>query len=296
MGRRPARQNEVLGLLAHHGVMNSYTLSQLIKPALSTSRLRNVLATLKKNKLIVSGTLKIDGSPANYWMLASGDKVAERVMDITGLAASDLRLKSSHWSQYPHENLCTLFQAAVERQMPSVKVLRESANSFSELPDHLIVDQIRDNGYLPDICLGVPTSEPSDTNTEATYKWVAVEIDRTNRSKKRIAARTNIYSRHTSFDGLLYLMPDERAVRVLGEIYNTEGASESLRISGSKTSFLATGKAPRHLFSVNDLRLLCGEQEVLFTDWLSMIALSNTKGRDELLLRFPDTGASKNET
>ena len=291
MGRPATRQAEVLSLLARYGVMDIATLTQLLDHAPSQSTIREVLSTLKKKQLIKCGTLKIGGTPSNYWQLSKDKSAIERILAITGLSASKLRLKSCHWSQFPHENLCTLFQASIEKQMPSVIVLREAANDFSKLPDHLISERIKENGYLPDLCLGIPVFDPPDANTPKFYRWVAVEIDRTNRSKKRIAARTNIYSRHTAFNGLLYLMPDERMASQLSKIYDTRGARDSLRIEKGKKSFLARGTVSHTLFDCNKMMLLCDDQEISLSTWTALISATDMRSRDELLLRISDGAA-----
>ena len=288
MSRSPSRQNEVLKILAKYGVMDTNALNELLVKKLKGSWKRELFTTLKNKKLIVSGTSLIGGSPTQYWMLPDEADVYERVAARTGLKSSEFRTKRCHWSQYPHESLCTLFQASIERQMQSVRILREATNNFADLPQHLLSEQVKENGYAPDLCLGIPTSGNAEAQLDGAHRWVAVEIDRSVRSKKRVSERANIYSRHTAFDGVLYLVADQNSLENLRGIYVDQGAKNSLRITGCSNSFLASALVPKTLFDVNSLNVYCDTREISLNSWLALIAMTKSHKRDEMLLRISD--------
>jgi len=286
MSRSPTRQNEILSMIARYGVMNTQVLSQLLSRKLSPAWLRAALCRLERKKLLARGTCLLGGRPSCYWMLSNESNIQDRTTNLTGLDKSQIRSKSAHWSQYPHENLCTVFQASIERQMPSIWVLRESTGSFSKLPTHLLSERVKQNGYIPDLCLGIPTKLANTDNSTGSYRWIAVEIDRTQRSAKRVAARANIYSRHTSFSGVLYLMPNASLAASVREIYNARGASESVRLQGGSETFLAAAAVPQSLFDVNALKVACGKFEIPLSTWLALLVVSESQKRDAELLRI----------
>jgi len=295
MSPAATRQFEILRIIARYGVMNTQVLSQLLSDRLSPAWVRAALIRLETKKLIARGTCLLGGRPSNYWMLSNESESFDRAIALTGLDKSQIRTKSAHWSSFPHENLCTIFQASVERQMPSVWLLRESTGNFSQLPSHLISERVKRNGYLPDMCLGIPTKFSNVPHAVDSYKWIAVEIDRTRRSAKRVAARANIYSRHTSFAGVLYLMPNSSLADSVCKIYNTRGASESLRIKGGSLSFLAASAVPQSLFDVNALKVSCGKTEIPLTTWLALFVVAETHKRDSELLRISNNTLYMNE-
>ncbi len=286
MSRPPTRQNEILTLLARYGVMSTTTLTQLMSSKISDSWLRESLYILQKRNLVRRGTILLRGRPSQYWTLGNSPKIMEHTMQRTGLNESQMRDKSAHWSSFPHEDLCTIFQASVERQMPSVCILRESTNNFKTLPDHLLSERVKQNGYIPDMCLGIPTRFSKAPISDKGYRWIAVEIDRTHRSHKRMAARANIYTRHTSFAGLLYFMPDERSAHLVTKIYRSRGAASSSRITGGTDSFLATSCVPKSIFDVNTLLVNCGEFELPLPTWLALFSVCETHKRDAALVEF----------
>ena len=286
MGRSPKRQNEVLKLIARYGVMDSNQLIQLLGTKLRGSWRREIFTNLCNEGLVVSGTALIGGRPSHYWMLPDEPEVREMVSARIGLSLDQFRTKRCHWSHFPHEALCTFFHAACERQMPTLKILRESTKNFVNLPEHLLSQRVRESGHMPDLCFGVPIKNPESGKLDRGFNWIAVEIDRARRSKKRVAERTNIYSRHTSFCGLLYLVADDKAAKNLRKIYSEKGAKDSLRIKGSSKAFLASAVAPRSLIDAKNLKVFCDGFEISLTSWLSVFSTKNAQTRDELLTGF----------
>ncbi len=289
MSRRPTRQNEVLTLLSKYGVMSSRVLVQLLSDQISMSWLRGLLSNLERKNLIVKASCSIGGSPTHYWMLPDTDSSRSRTALRSGVHTSLFRHKRTRFSHYPHENICTLFQASLERQMPSLKIFRESTNNFDRLPEHLLSERVRENGYTPDICIGIPVHGSENTSSKISFRWIAVEIDRSWRSKKRISQRVNIYARHTAFAGLLYLVPNERDIENLREIYATRGGKESLRILGTRNAFLATAVVPHTLIDISKMKVWCGPHEIFLSTWIAMFAAGESQERDRLLLRISNT-------
>ena len=281
MSNKAIRQIEILGLLARYGVMDRATIAELMSKKVTKRWLRQVLANLASKGLIKKGSVQIGGYPCHYWLLASDQKTLDKVSDLTGIPICQFRDKSAHWSQYPHEAICTKVQATFERQLPYIWVLREASGEFKLLPEHLMSEKVREAGYLPDLCLGVPIIDANNKLVENTYRWIAVEVDRSHRSSKRLAARLNTYSRHTAFSGLLYFVPDEASLQKIETIYTTREAKKALRIKGGSSSFLASAVLPDSLFDVQKMSVKCGAGEMPLVTWLALISLRETHKRDE---------------
>lgn len=280
----PHRRNEILSLFVRYGILDINAIDAILKGEIGKKRIHKVLQDLVGKGFVRCGTIKLGGTPSHYWCLAQDEETQKRALAITGQDSRECRTKSCHWSQYPHEALCSYFQASILRQMPSVHVLREASRAFKELPEHLISEEFAEMGYLPDMCLGIPSLVGKEGEEKTVLKWVAVEIDRSARSKKRLISRTNIYSSHTAFSGLLYLTPDENEAKKLGAIYEDGGAKSSLRIKGANESFLALGTVPKGLIDVRERVLNCGGKSLSICEWLSLTALRSTRSRDAGLL------------
>lgn len=286
------RQIEILTLFVKYGVLGSKVIQSLLKESISSMRLRESLYGMEKRGLVCRVSMGVGGSPMSYWMLPDDASVKSRALQASGLDQKYFRNKRVRYSHIPHESFCTFVHASIERQMPSLWIYRESTAHFKNLPDHLLSETAKENGYTPDLCIGVPRRNADQSLSNTGYRWIAVEVDRTNRSKKRIAQRLNIYSKHTAFSGLLYLVPSESAVRSLMEIYGTRGGKDSFRLRGAANSFLSIGRTENELFDVNSKSIYCNDAVLPLGTWLSLFSVSEAHERDKVLseLSVPATG------
>ncbi len=285
MPKKAFRSQEVLWIIAKYGVISTKVLRLILSDKLGSRWLRQVLEKLEQRGLTIRATSNIGGRPVDYWMLSKEGASVIRTSKITEINQGNLRHKSSKYTHYPHEDLCTLFQVSVERQMPSVQVIREATGSMKDVPDNILSRRLRNLGYAPDLVLRLPF-EGKTTNNNESVKWVAVEIDRTYRTLKRLSQRVNMYARHTGFEGLLYLMPTELCLKTLMKVFEGRGAQEAFRIKGSEKSFLACGVVNDSFFDVNNVEIVVGGKSVSLSAWLSIVALTSKGKRDLEFQRY----------
>lgn len=276
MPRKPFRQNEILSLLARYGVLTTNNLTELLDSRISHSFLRSILYDLENNNLL----RRLRFKSGHCWAISSNTESILEVLKRTNTPKNLLRTKNLHWSAFPHESSCTTIQASLERSLPEVETFREGTLKFKELPSHLMSERVKQNGYTPDLVLKVAVENKNDSSAQSVFRYIAVEVDRTQRSKRRISQRANIYSRHTSFSGLLYFVPNIKNVASFQQIYKSRGAMDSIRLRGGEKSFLATTAIADSLFDAKDLivNTLQGEQSLC--DWVALIARFETHKRD----------------
>jgi hypothetical protein len=277
------RQREILALISRYGVLGSNTLHVLLKEVVDRECLRKTLKRMEEQNLISRIFLGSGGAPMAHWMIPDDDTMKGQALRATGLDPKHFRLKRVRYSHAPHEGVCTLVQASLERQMPRLWIYRESTADFRNLPPHLISEHSEESGNIPDLCVGVPGRNADPLISDKGYRWIGVEVDRTSRSKKRIAHRVNLYTKRTGFSGLLYLVPTLAAVKSVREIYLTRGDKSAYRLRGAAQSFLAVGVFPKSLFDVNAMRVWVGEHEIPLSTWLSLFALHDAHERDREL-------------
>jgi len=277
------RQLEVLDLLVRYGVLGIRTLHTLLTTPASMAQLLETLKGMEKRGLLCRLVFHPGGAPMSHWMLPYEQSAQAQALLATGLDENFLRRKAVRYSHIPHENVCTLVQASLERQMPKLRIVREATVGFEKLPSHLLSRLAKEKGYTPDICVGIPNGFSVAAQADASYRWIAVEVDRSYRSDKRIAQRLNVYTKHTAFSGLLYLMPTVGTQKTLQRIYDTRGGKDNLRLHGSSKAFLAIGTVPDSLFDVNAKSVWCGTQEISLATWISLFAMNEAEKRDRAL-------------
>lgn len=280
------RQLEVMSLLVRYGVLGIRTIHTLLQVPATMAQLLETLKGMEKRGLVCRLLFHPGGAPMSHWMLPLEQSSQGKALLATGLDVRFLRRKSVRYSHVPHENVCTLVQASLERQMPKLWIVREATSAFENLPKHLLTKLAKEKGYTPDLCIGIPSERADAAQSDAAYRWIAVEVDRSYRSHKRIAQRLNVYTKHTAFSGLLYFMPTPGTKATLQRIYDTRGGKDNLRLHGSAKSFLAIGTVPDSLFDVNAMSVWCGPQEISLATWLSLFSISEAAKRDHALSGF----------
>jgi hypothetical protein len=280
------RQLEILLLLAKYGVLGTVTIQMLLKEVVAMDKLRLTLKVMERRFMICRTLFHPGGTPMSHWMLPEDKKSQSQALKATGLDERFLRRKAVRYSHIPHEIVCTLVQASLERQMPKLWIAREATGGFDNLPNHLLSRFAKEKGYKPDLCLGIPNELGDSAHSTSAFRWIAVEVDRSYRSQKRIAQRLNVYTKHTAFSGLLYLMPTVGTQATLQRIYDTRGGKDNLRLHGSSKAFLAIGTVPDALFDVNAKSVWCGPQEISLATWLSLFMLREAEHRDRALSDF----------
>ena|GEM_PF-2385323 len=290
MPQQPHKQNQVLFMIAKYGVMSSRTVWELLDKKISYGAVRKLLNKLEERGLIVRPTELFGGQPVHYWMLSREKKSIAETVRLTGLPESQIVQSKMRYTHFAHEDLCTLFQLSMERGDPRIKVLRNKRGLNPELPAHLMMKRIVDQGYCPDLCLGIPQYSDTDWSKPSRYVWIAVEIDRSYRTATRLARRMNVYTKHTLFSGVLYFMPSSGTAKDLQNLYARRGGKDSLRLLGTKTAFLASAQLEKSRFSHWNLKVFVGGHEISLKDWLLIFSAVPRERRDKFLEEMLNKG------
>jgi len=283
MSQQAPRQSQVLSLIIKYGLISTKTLWELMDKEVSLHQVRATLYELHKKNLIISPNEIFGPTALKYWSLPLDSKRLQTISKIMEVPFEELRHSAVRFNEYPHEDLCTLVQVSIERIDSNIKVFRARARKYYGIPDHLISTKIKRLGYCPDLIVRLPVHAGAGELKPDSYRWIAVEVDRTYRTHKRLSHRLNIYAKHTHFGGLLYFMPTSGSAKKLHRIYETRVDKESYRLRKSSQTFLATAAPPKTLFDANVLRVFLGTCEMRLLDWLAVFSMSTGENRDEFM-------------
>lgn len=290
MPQQPKKQNELLLLFAKYGVMSSRVVWEVLDRKISYTAVRKLLNKLEERGLIVRPTELFGGQPVHYWMLSREKKAMAEIVRLTGLPENEILQSKMRYTHFAHEDLCTLFQLSMSGGDPRIKVLRNKRGLAPELPAQLMSKRIVDQGYCPDLCLGIPQYDDSDWSKPSRYAWIAVEIDRSYRTAVRLARRMNVYTKHTRFNGVLYFMPSSVTAKELQSLYARRGGKDALRLLGTKTAFLASAQLEKSRFSHRKLKVFVGKHEISLEDWLLIFSAVSPEQRDKFLEEIVNKG------
>jgi hypothetical protein len=284
MSRQAPRQSQVLALIIKYGLISTKTVWELMDREISLHQVRGILYELQKKNLIISPNQIFGPTALKYWSLPLDSKRLRSISQIMEFPFEELRHSAVRFNEYPHEDLCTIIQASIERVDSSLKVFRARARKYFGIPDWLISARIKRLGYCPDLILRLPVYEGAGEMKPNAYRWIAVEVDRTYRTRKRLAQRLTVYTKHTQFGGLLYFLPTSGSAKKLHQIYEIRGGKENLRLHNGHETFLATAVPPKSLFNPDELKVFVGTGETRLLDWLAIFSMST--GENEVVPIF----------
>lgn len=263
------RGEQVIRLLTIHGALSFGALRRILNPPITEKRLRDVLARLVKSGLIRRRLIHQNGGSASYYDIAEPQR-------------SDLCLPTVHSFLLTHNDLCALAVELLRKSFPEASYVRE--HDIPRTKEHRNVMKY-ENGTrdaLPDVLMVVPPHASGG----ATY--IAVEIERSTKSTKRLLKKFSKYGTRTLLDGVLYLSEDVRVLSALASRYQLSAAHRSLRVRHYKDHFFMVAGCPtKQLLEFSNPRTSLN-RPVSLHSWIhTLVSTPMSKRRDAA---FPDSG------
>lgn len=219
------RADEVIRLLAAHEALSLGALQALVVPAISEARLRKVLSGLVQEGVVNRRLFHLGGGKAVFFEIADPLR-------------SDRGIGSVHNSLLIHNDLCAFAVEALQRMHPEAICVREYSIPRSKALCDIMNYEEKSRDSLPDILMALP----GEVGGKPVF--IAVEIERSVKSTKRLLKKFGKYASRTCLDGVLYLSDDERVLSALRQRYQDGMAGRALRISHYKENFFVTAACP----------------------------------------------------
>jgi hypothetical protein len=220
-----SRSDAVVRLLGAHEALSFGALRTLIVPAISEKRLRTVLTRLIAGRVVKRRLFNLCGGRASYFEVADPLR-------------SDRGIGTVHNSLLMHNDLCAFAAETLQRMFPGAVCVREHAIPTCAQLRSVMRYKPKSRDSLPDILLVLP-AQPG-----GCAAFVAVEIERSVKSSKRLLKKFHKYASRTSLDGVLYLSEDEGVLTALRQRYQSEVAGQARRVGHYKNHFLLTAACP----------------------------------------------------
>jgi hypothetical protein len=223
------RADEVIRLLAAHEALSFGALKALLVPEISEKRLRRVVSALVNEGVIRRRLFHLSGGKAVFFELADPLR-------------SDRGIGSVHNSLLIHNDLCAFTVETLQRMLPEAICVREYAIPRSATLRGVMKYQEKSRDSLPDILLALPAE------TGGQPAFIAVEIERSVKSSKRLLKKFTKYASQTRLDGVLYLSDDDRVLSVLRQRYREQAAGRARRVGHYRDLFFLTASCPSKQF------------------------------------------------
>lgn len=265
------RSSAVLRLLTIHEALSLETLRALLNPEISTRRLRDVLGRLEKAHLVRRRRFNLDKGWTTFFEIAEPHR-------------SNLGITPVHSALLTHNDSCALVASLLASEFPEARLIREFAIPRDEELASAMLYERKTPDSLPDILISLPTGQK---NRNAL---IAVEIERSKKSAKRMRKKLRKYAFRTRLDGVVYVSEDPAVLTATAHHYQESTSSKSRRIGHYRDHFLITARCPtRQCLTFTDVSNSAGIP-VSLTDWIRTLAsISKDDRRD---ITFFESGAA----
>ncbi len=268
--KRPnVRGAELMRLLGRHEALSFGALQVLMVPAISEKRLRDVLSRLIKRRLVRRRLFNLLGGSAVFFEIAEPFR-------------SSLGIAPVHSSLLIHNESCSLAVELLSRKFPAARFVRERAIPRNEVLRTVMKFKKGTYDTLPDVLMILP----SETGPEPIY--IAVEIERSIKSVKRLVKKFSKYAIRTKLDGVIYLSEDDGVLTSLAGRYQADIVPTGLRVKHYKDHFFLTASCPtKQVFELGNLRNSVNAS-VSLSRWMHLLRTTPMLKRREIA--FLDSG------
>ncbi len=231
------RAKQILQLLKIHGPLSCKSLMQMIEPTIANRKLREALQRLRKRKLIEKRFERIFGGRGVFYNLAQSDESLTELSNYLGITVYEL--KQPHFSHRVliHSEYCALWTHVLSKMFPEAQIVRDFEFQNSSDAEKIMLASARELDLHPDLLLVFPKT---DAQEEVA---IAVEIERTPKTVKRLKHKLKKYANGTHVDGVIYLCDTEQIKNSIARVYESKSLQQSKRIGHYSENFLLFGNA-----------------------------------------------------
>ena len=226
------RRKQILRALYEHGALSFRTLEKIIEPRISRRDLQKVSKRLLDKNLITPHMATMPAGSFRFYRLTRSDAARKTVGKWLGVSPAELRQPHFRGRELYHTEQCAIWTAYLKSRFPDAKTIRdfqlveESGKIKTQNPDD------RDMDLVPDILLQFAAG-PEKQRVE-----IGIEIERFQKSEKRLVQKLRKLVTRTQLDGTVYFCEKGMIAEVVRNVFNSLHFGKSARVSHYSKHFI----------------------------------------------------------
>ena len=235
--KKHERAKQIIQLLIAHGPLSFRALQRLIEPYINKRRLLDALKRLQRRGFVNRRFERLFSGRGILYNLVQYDEALAELSEFMGLPVSKLKQPHFRYKELLHSECCALWVDAFQRLFPEVEVIRDFEFKDSPKAEQIMLVSADELDLHPDLLLVFP--KKGDQKEIA----LAVEIERSFKSVKRLRQKLRKYANGTHIDGLIYLCDSRYIANSISKVYETKPLQTSKRVGHYSENFLLFGDA-----------------------------------------------------
>ena len=233
--KKHIRAKQIIQLLMTHGPLSFRALQRMIEPYIKKRRLLDSLKRLQRRGFVDRRFERLFGGKGIFYNLSQYDESLAELSNYMGVPLEKLRQPHFRQKELLHSECCALWAHALKKLFPEVEIIRdfEFKNSFKA--EKIMLTSIEDLDLHPDLLLIFPEGEGHNEIA------IAVEIERSFKTIKRLRQKLKKYANGTHVDGVVYLCDTQYIANSISKVYESKPLQTSKRIGHYSENFLLFG-------------------------------------------------------
>ncbi|MBX9767611.1 MAG: hypothetical protein K2X47_10105 [Bdellovibrionales bacterium] len=225
--KQQPRGMQILKILGEHGSLSVRGLSEIVKPAMARRKLQECLQRLTQKRYVTKRNDTLFGGTAVFYQLTSDKLLLAQIALITDMDLEKFPPPKIWSAELLHSESCAVLCEKLKPEFPSWKVIREFHFHHYPRIKNILLESDPDTRESPDMLMSlkIASGRPSIN--------VAVEVERTQKSERRIREKLHKYASESRLDGVIYFCEDDSIGNRLRLIYKSKISERNLRIRGA---------------------------------------------------------------
>lgn len=275
-----SRRRQVLAALHEHGPLSLRTLERILKPEMTIRRLQETTKRLRDKGLIVRQFEDSSKNSEFYYQLGDSPAAKRKIAEWLKLGEDDLQHPCVRGKEVRHTEQCAIWAEFLKLLYPEAKVVRdlklrrEIKSQDGYTPDRYDLD------LVPDILLEFLRAPGAEK------LLIAVEVERTQKSRPRLMAKLRKLATRTQFDGVLFVSESEQVLANVKRVYRDSEMRKYKRIGHYSHAFCLFFVG--EIASVQAVSCHSAEgKEVPFRFWIDSLKATPVNARRDYQLLYP---------
>lgn len=267
------RRRQILRVLYEHGPLSLRALQEVVEPKMSIRSVQHTVKRLCDKNLVVRRFHTLPKNVGNYYQLSQSDEARQKNSKLLALCPDQLIQPHVRTPELLHSEACAVWSRYFTDLIPGVAVVRDF--HFMKYPKIMeaLHATTNDLELRPDLVLVIPT-KPEKGNL-----FVAVEIERTRKTRNRLAWKIRKLALQSKLDGVIYVCDKNSIAEKIRIIYSSNFMQKAHTINNyghhyflfSSSGLSPSGFTPR--FTNTESKL------IYITNWLQVLATTPKEDR-----------------
>jgi hypothetical protein len=257
-----ARGKDILNLLLKHGPLSFSALDRMLVPKMKKKRLKEAILRMKRKGYITS---RLVGDNKTFYQFSQQPEKRSVTANYLGCHPKDLVQLLSSRRNWLHSEGCEFWIFHLAILFPHAKIIRETDFVDNLLAQRIMLIDKNELELRPDFLLVFPKTD------EEQLVAIAVEVERSRKSNRRLIAKLNKYANKTLVDGLLYICETDGLVETIRLLYKNKVLDRAHRIKHYANNFFLFSDAINTHCDPTTLVYNSNQEPVSLLNWISYL-------------------------